>query len=152
MRGGNPLNDDDRAPWLARIRHVAEQHAVIQQHDTSHPAQRPGLVVACSALKHAYRSVLRGERHARGSGPDEQDFGVPPPHVLPTYFVFMKGSRETLLARIAARQGHFMKSEMLDSQLATLESPEDEDGVVVVPVDVDTETQVRIAREELPGL
>jgi gluconokinase len=145
MSAGHPLNDEDRAPWLARIRAVAEEHAISHQQDDSHIA-RPGLVVACSALKQSYRAVLRGERHARRPVEDHEQ-GAPPPAALPTYFVFIKPDRDVILKRMQAREGHFMKPAMLDSQLATLESPEFEGGVVTVPLDADTETQVKIARE-----
>jgi gluconokinase len=55
----------------------------------------------------------------------------------------MKGSREVLMDRMMKRQGHFMKAEMLDSQLRTLESPENEEGVVTVSIEWSTEDQVR---------
>jgi gluconokinase len=150
MSAGHPLTDADRAPWLARIRATAEAHAVSHCADDTHTA-RSGLVVGCSALKNSYRAVLRGERHARGAE-TEEDLGAAPPPLLPTYFVYIRGERESLLQRMSARKGHFMKAEMLDSQLATLEDPSDEDGVVVVPLEADTHTQVRVAREGLKHL
>jgi gluconokinase len=150
MSAGHALTDADRAPWLVRIRQVAEQHAHAHRADDAHTA-RAGLVVACSALKRTYRTVLRGERHARGADA-EADLGAPPPDALPTYFVFIRGEREELLHRMSARQGHFMKAAMLDSQLETLEDPSDEDGVVVVPLVADTESQVNTAREGLSSI
>jgi gluconokinase len=54
--------------------------------------------------------------------------------------------------RMLKRQGHFMKAKMLDSQLQTLESPEGEDGVVVIPMERPIEDQVRLAREGLGRL
>lgn len=62
------------------------------------------LVVACSALKRSYRDVIRN--HAGG----------------PVAFLHLNGSRYVLLARMAAREGHFMPTKLLDSQLATLET------------------------------
>lgn len=62
------------------------------------------VVMACSALKRSYRDILRRPR---------------------TVFVYLDGSRDELERRLAARTGHFMKKEMLDSQLATLEPPDD---------------------------
>ncbi|UMG92895.1 gluconokinase [Nocardioides sp. TF02-7] len=103
MRSGAPLDDEDRAPWLAALaRWTAEQHAA--GHDTA---------LTCSALRRRYRDVLRG--------------GVPEP----TYFVHLLGSKDVLAERMAARE-HFMPPSLLDSQFATLEQLEpDEDGVVV---------------------
>jgi gluconokinase len=148
MSAGHPLTDADRAPWLARIRAAAQAHADGHRADPAHAA-RAGLVVACSALKRAYRAVLRGEQSRDAAdGPGS----APMPHVLPTYFVFVDGSKETLLRRMHARQGHFMKESMLESQLATLENPKDEEGVVVVPLDASTEDQVRTAREGIEAL
>ncbi|WP_425957019.1 gluconokinase [Xylanimonas sp. McL0601] len=91
MSAGHPLTDDDRWPWLRGIRDwLAEQHA----------AGRPA-VVPCSALRRAYRDLLRGAG--------------------PVQFVHLTGSRELLAGRIQSRVGHYMKPEMLASQLATLE-------------------------------
>ncbi len=92
MTAGTPLTDDDRWPWLdslaheMRLRHEAGQSAI----------------VACSALKVAYRDRLRG------SGTDP-------------VFVHLTGNPETIRARMAARVDHFMPPGLLDSQLATLE-------------------------------
>lgn len=90
MAAGVPLEDDDRWPWLAR---VGEALAA---------ASAPGIVVACSALRFAYREAIRS--HA--------------PDVL---FVHLDAPRDALAARLAARTGHFMPPALLDSQLATLE-------------------------------
>jgi gluconokinase len=92
MAAGQPLTDDDRGPWLARVRAALDAHVA---------AGAPGLVT-CSALKRAYRDILRSE------------------HVV---FVYLAGSRDQLLARLTARQGHFMPATLLDSQLADLEPP-----------------------------
>jgi gluconokinase len=90
MAAGHPLTDDDRWPWLARVgRELAE-------------AKNTGLVIACSALKRAYRAaILSAEPRAR--------------------FVDLEGSRDLLASRMAHREGHFMPLSLLDSQLATLE-------------------------------
>ena len=88
MSRGAPLNDDDRAPWLASVaRELAQGNAV----------------VACSALKRKYRDQIR-----------EQSDAV---------FLFLRGDKEILLARMALRPGHFMPVSLLESQLATLEPP-----------------------------
>ena len=92
MTAGTPLTDADRWPWLdslareMRVRHDAGQSAV----------------VACSALKVAYRDRLR----ASGTDP---------------VFVHLTGDPETIRIRMAARVDHFMPPGLLDSQLATLE-------------------------------
>lgn len=62
-------------------------------------------VIACSALKRTYRDQIRDRAGA------------------PVMFLFLKGDRDTLLSRMAARPGHFMPVSLLDSQLATLEPP-----------------------------
>jgi carbohydrate kinase (thermoresistant glucokinase family) len=99
MASGVPLTDDDRIPWLRAVGRALA--------DTS----PEGAVVACSALRHAYRDLIRSE------APD-------------ALFAELDGDRALLAARMAARPGHFMPVSLLDSQLATLEPlrPE-EDGL-----------------------
>lgn len=137
MSHGEPLDDGDRQPWLESIRRTAvervmaqvgEQRQALGRLGGDETGWRPGVVVACSALKKTYRSVLRGTEDGAS---------------LSTYFVYLKGERDVLMARMQSRQGHFMKAGMLESQLDTLESPEDEPGVVSVSVDLSTEEQVR---------
>jgi gluconokinase len=94
MGQGVPLDDADRAPWLAAIRAAM---------DECRGAGRSA-VFTCSALKESYRRVLMDD--APG-----------------TCLVFLSGDRELLLARMAQRAGHYMKPGMLDSQLAALEPP-----------------------------
>ncbi|KAJ6500204.1 P-loop containing nucleoside triphosphate hydrolase protein [Mycena vitilis] len=141
MSAGQPLTDADREPWLRVIRSTAERVADEQQrakNDTDYDnsgnntPETPGVVIACSALKRAYRDILRGGDAKSKSGAV----------VLPTYFVFIDGSREVLLERMHKRSGHFMKASMLDSQLSTLENPAGEQGVVVVSVEDTTAAQV----------
>lgn len=96
MSAGQPLNDDDRAPWLQAI----------SEHISDCLARDVGAVVTCSALKKAYREVIVVDLER-------------------VKFVYLHGSRELLWERISGREGHFMKPAMLDSQLATLEMPED---------------------------
>jgi gluconokinase len=107
MSSGTPLTDEDRWPWLDAIA------AAIRE-------APGGVVVACSALRKAYRDRLRT---AAGR---------------PLLFVFLDGKRETIAARLAARKGHFMPASLLDSQFATLERP--------LPVEADV---VRIGIEPL---
>ncbi|KAJ7680633.1 P-loop containing nucleoside triphosphate hydrolase protein [Mycena polygramma] len=140
MSAGQPLTDADREPWLREIRRTAERVADEQlraQNNTDYSnsnntPEAPGVVIACSALKRAYRDILRG------GDPNSKSGAV----LLPTYFVFIDGSREVLMERMHKRSGHFMKASMLDSQLSTLENPEGEQGVVVVSVEDTTAAQV----------
>jgi gluconokinase len=101
MHAGHALTDEDRWPWL---RSIADW---IGAHESS------GGVVTCSALRRAYRDLLRdGHPNVR--------------------FVCLVGPREVLAARMAARTDHFMPASLLDSQLATFEPLEaDEPGVTV---------------------
>ena len=96
MARGEPLNDSDRWPWLDRLRGIIEDAL----------AGGGGLVLACSALKASYRARLAGG-DAGGR----------------VRFVHLAGTPELFRARLAMRSGHFMKPEMLDSQLSTLEVP-----------------------------
>lgn len=105
MRAGIPLDDEDRAPWL---------DAVAARIDSWRAAGESG-IVACSALKRRYRTVIVGNR----------------PEVR---LVFLCGSRELLAARLAGRTGHFMPPALLDSQIATLEPPAPEEDAIAVSV------------------
>ncbi|CAK5265369.1 unnamed protein product, partial [Mycena citricolor] len=159
MSAGHPLTDEDRAPWLKIIRETGER--VAGEQEAKHNARKaieeargaeepngdakeaetvPGVVIACSALKRKYRDLLRGL-----SQPTITE-GVK------TFFVFIEGSRDVLVDRMAKRTGHFMKVGMLDSQLATLEHPGSEDGVVVVSVEDPTSAQVKQCVEQLKAL
>jgi gluconokinase len=94
MANGAPLDDTDRAPWLAAL------HALIS---TSLKENRPA-VLACSALKQSYRQKLL-----------DGNEGV--------QFVYLKGSYELIWSRISHRKDHYMKPQMLQSQFDTLEEP-----------------------------
>lgn len=158
MSNGTPLTDEDRFPWLARIRASALTITQKQSKD------KDTVVIACSALKKRYRAILRGaEDHpnVKSSPNDEQpsshtqldhtaeetkDVKPLAPHEdeMRTFFLFIDGRREVLLERMSARKGHFMKEKMLDSQLETLERPDEsgEEGVVVIALEADPESQV----------
>ena len=123
MSRGIPLTDEDRQPWLDSIR-----KCIVDQDGDGPPSR--GIVVACSALKKTYRDILRGRND-------------PAESAVSTYFVFLQGSQDLLLERLQKRTGHFMKAQMLESQLATLENPCGESGVVTVPVEWSTEEQVQ---------
>jgi carbohydrate kinase (thermoresistant glucokinase family) len=103
MAAGMALTDDDRWPWLDAI-----AAWLIERRDRGEPS-----VVACSALRRAYRDRLR--------------VAAPALRV-----VYLRGERNVLAAHLAGRSAHFFPSVLLDSQLATLEPPQsDEDAVVV---------------------
>ena len=100
MASGAALDDADREPWLDVVGAELE-------------AATAGLVMACSALKRAYRDRLRAAAPS-------------------TVFVHLHGSRELLAERSGARSGHFMPSSLLESQLETLEPlAADETGITV---------------------
>jgi len=95
MSKGAPLTDDDREAWLEALATVLREHA----------ANRESAVLACSALKQRYRDRL---------------------HVDPAVrFVYLHGDYDLIMARLMERPGHFMKPEMLASQFAALEPPQD---------------------------
>jgi gluconokinase len=100
MADGVPLTDEDRAPWLDLV--AAEL--------TGPPA-----VVACSALRRAYRDRLR----------------VAAPDLA---LVFLHGDYQLLAGRMTVRPGHFMPTSLLDSQFATLEIPTPDEKPIVMDV------------------
>ena len=122
MAQGIPLDDTDRAPWLAAI--VAEMD--------KHRAVGESLVIACSALKRAYRDFLR-------SGHDD------------VRFVYLRGARELLAERLAHRAGHFFDPHLLDSQLATLEEPSEEEALRIEVGLPPAEVVESIIRATCPG-
>jgi gluconokinase len=105
MRAGIPLTDEDRWPWYASLR------ARIEEMRTSTSIY----VLACSALKQIYRAKLLAD-----DSPDQ------------LAFIFLEGSREVIFGRMAARQGHYMPTTLLDSQLAILEKSPD---LLAIPLD-----------------
>lgn len=112
MRGGVPLTDEDRAPWLELVRERIETNL----------RDGRGLVVACSALKAAYRERLL-------DGGDD------------VRLVYLKGDYEEIERRLFARQGHFMNPSLLRSQFDALEEPRD--GIIL---DVAPPPRVIVAR------
>jgi gluconokinase len=95
MSRGIPLTDADREPWLQALRDVIE--GCVERGEDA--------VLACSALKSSYREVLRGEH----------------PEVV---FVHLQADPSVIAGRLARRTGHYAKQSLLESQLATLEEPE----------------------------
>jgi carbohydrate kinase (thermoresistant glucokinase family) len=94
MSAGVPLTDADRAPWLAAVRSAIE----------ACNGRGSRAVVACSALKEAYRLVL-----------------APDPSCA--RFVHLRGDYSLIKGRLGGRDGHFMKEDLLRSQFETLEAP-----------------------------
>jgi gluconokinase len=119
MHCGEPLTDEDRWPWLYAIAAWIDATRRIGNHG----------VIACSALKRAYRDILVGERRD-------------------VRLVFLKGDRDLIARRLAARDGHFMPASLLDSQFKTLEEPRaDEHPIVASIAPHPREIVERIARE-----
>jgi gluconokinase len=123
MASGEALDDDDRVPWLEYL------HEYIAELD----AQGASAVVACSALKASYRTLL-----STGIGE--------------VRFVYLYGNTEIIAQRMLGRREHFMPSNLLESQLDALEPPDD---AIMVSVDLTTEEQAdsvlqTIAREQRP--
>src|SRR5437868_10233732 len=106
MHSGKPLTDEDRWPWLRAIAAWIDNARGAGKH----------AVIACSALKRAYRDILVGDR---------RDVRV----------VYLKGERELIMRRMALRHGHFMPASLLDSQFATLQEPGEDEYSIVVSID-----------------
>ena len=103
MAKGEPLTDEDRWPWLISIRQFIEEKR-LQTHQT--------IIIACSALKRAYRKVLIQ---------DDRDITV----------VYLKGKAELIGLRLRARSTHFFDPQLLDSQVDALEAPTKEEAFTV---------------------
>jgi gluconokinase len=107
MGSGQPLTDDDRWPWLqALVDQVLAKAGSCQRSNGCHLVHL--VLIACSCLKRIHRDFLRLHLHAHR-----------------VVFLYLHGSRQLLLDRLESRAGHFMKASMLDSQLKTLEPPEE---------------------------
>ncbi len=111
--GGHPLDDEDRAPWLA---------AVAARIDQWRDDGKCG-VVACSALKRRYRDIIIGGR-------------------ADVRLIYLEGSRALIGERLAQRHDHFMPASLLDSQFAALEPPDPEEDAITVSVDAPVDTTV----------
>lgn len=116
MTRGMPLDDADRWPWLCDLADWMVQRA----------AEGRSTVIACSALRRAYRDVLAGS----------------PPSVD---FVHLDGSPQVIRARLSSRAGHFMPAALLDSQLATLEPLQRDERGVALDVSLPPEELVAMA-------
>lgn len=101
MSAGIPLNDEDRAPWLARLAELAADH--LQRGQTA--------VLACSALKTRYRDQLHVGEQVK--------------------FVYLEGDFDLIWERMQMRRNHYMKAEMLQSQFTALEPPTAAEALIV---------------------
>jgi gluconokinase len=103
MAAGIPLDDQDRIPWLTNLHDIISKHLQAGK----------SLILACSALKQAYRDQL-----AAGN-----------PELV---FIYLKGDFDLIYRRMQERQDHYMRPEMLRSQFDALEEPVD-----ALTIDVD---------------
>jgi gluconokinase len=102
MRQGVPLTDEDRWPWLESLRQVIKRCL----------AAGENAVLACSALKEAYRRRLRLNADVK--------------------LVFLRGDYELIANQLQQRRGHFMNPALLQSQFADLEEPTPREGAVLI--------------------
>jgi gluconokinase len=110
MKAGRALTDEDRWPWLDRI--------------GAKLAEGERTVVACSALRRAYRDRLRA-----AAGPKLR-------------FVYLEATPEEMRARVASRVGHYMPASLVDSQFAALEPPDGEADVIATSADADLDGEI----------
>jgi gluconokinase len=125
MRSGRPLTDEDRWPWLERLR----------EQITRSINAKDNAVLACSALKRAYRDRLRVSDDVT--------------------FVFLRGDYALIAEQLRHRRGHFMNPELLRSQFADLEQPEPDEDVLTTelgrtPQELveDIKTKLRLAPKD----
>ncbi len=104
MRAGHPVTEQDRWPWLERMRQEIKQCI----------AAGDNAVLVCSALKRKYRDFLRANRSVK--------------------FVFLRGDHALIEKRLRQRRGHFMNPHLLQSQFADLEEPHPDENVVTIDV------------------
>lgn len=107
MASGIPLTDDHRAEWLGELAAIL---AAARDGGT-------GIVLACSALRRSYRDLLRA--------------GIAP---APLQFIHLTGAPALIAQRLTSREGHFMPAALLESQLATLEEPGDDEAAWVCDI------------------
>ena len=114
MGAGVALSDDDRWSWLDRVGETL----------VSGLAARRSTIVACSALRKAYRDRLRA-----AVGPALR-------------FVYLAATPEAMRARVASRPEHYMPASLVDSQFATLEPPRGEGDIIEIAAESDLATSV----------
>jgi gluconokinase len=114
MAGGIPLNDADRQPWLESLRALIRD--CLERGESA--------VLACSALKASYRDYLLLDARVK--------------------LVYLKGDPELIRRRLEKRSGHFMRTEMLESQFAALEEPGQESHVDISATPAEIVRAIRI--------
>src|SRR5438034_8712458 len=119
MRRGVPLTDEDRQPWLGRLRELIERCL----------AAGENAVLACSALKKAYRDRLRVSEEVK--------------------FVFLRGNRERISEQLQHRRGHFMNPALLESQFEDLEEPRSSEQVLTVDLGGSPRDLVQLIKKKL---
>lgn len=122
MSAGIPLTDDDRWGWLRSIRdaYVNKARELANEDDRA----KRLVVVTCSSLRKAYRDLMREV----------------PKDLCKVVFIYLKGSYQLIESRLKARQNHFMATNMLKSQWATLEEPDPQhEEVIIQDIDLDME-------------
>ena len=117
MAAGQPLTDEDRASWLAAL--------------CAQLRERPGLFLACSALKRAYRDQLR-----------QASPGL--------RFAYLEIDPAEAVRRVSSRAAHFFGASLMASQFATLESPQGEAGVLSLDAERPLERLMAQVTEWLP--
>jgi gluconokinase len=105
MRSGQSLTDKDRWPWLERLRQQIERSLAAGQN----------AVLACSALKRAYRDRLRVSEAVK--------------------FVFLRGDYGLIERQLRSRHGHFMNATLLQNQFDDLEQPQPDENVLTVELE-----------------
>lgn len=128
MHNLQPLNDADQFTWLAHIRGAVADRVA--------STGAPGTIVTCSALRKTYRDELRKLSELFG-----EDVGV----VVRFIFLDMGGDSDALVQRLRMRQGHYMNSDMVKSQIEMLEQPTELESDIV-PVDA-TQSKEDVLRE-----
>jgi gluconokinase len=125
MRSGCPLIDEDRWPWLERLR----------ERITRALAAKENAVLACSALKRGYRECLRVSDDVK--------------------VVFLRGDYQLIEDQLRRRRGHFMNPDLLRSQFTDLEEPEADEDVLTIELGrtphelvEEIKTRLRLARKD----
>jgi gluconokinase len=119
MAAGHPLTDEDRAPWLAILHSKIEEYA----------SAGKSMIMACSALREQYRRTLRGDLSADT-----------------VRFALLTAPPAAIAEHLAGRHHQFMNPNLLGSQLATLEQPDD---AWIVPVDCTPEQTLEKLKSDL---
>ena len=119
MATGIPLTDEDRQPWLNKLRELIERCLAAEEN----------AVLACSALKKAYRDRLRVSEEVK--------------------FVFLRGNREQVTQQLRNRRGHFMNPALLQSQFRDLEEPTRSEAVLTVELVTSAHDLVELIKRKL---